>query len=265
VLPLEHPWNDRAKGERAEIQVDLANVAKRSTPEFRSATLQKLAALKKEYVTAYSMLHARDRLGLADDNRKKTLLIDDRLTRLKRLSAIAVLPSNQLTDLQSRLAGLTSCFALTESNLKDAVRCPHCSYSPALDAAGTSASARLTAIDREIDDLLDEWTKALLQELEDPTVSESIELLSPSARKLVDDFVSKRALPTPLTNEFVTAVQEVLAGLVKIVLKLDDVRSALTNGSGPATTQTVAKRFQGYLDALAKGKDLAKVRVVVES
>ncbi len=264
TLSLSHPWGARAQGERAELLADLTIPAKRATAPFRQAALQKLAALKKDYVIAYVTLHARARLGLADDNRKKKLLGDDRLTWLKRLSTIAVLSSDQLSDLQSRLAGLRSCFTLTESGLKDAVRCPHCSYNPMLESTDASASARLTAIDAEIDTLLGTWMATLLQELDDPTVAESLELLSTNARKLVDDFVKKRALPAPVTNEFVTAVQEVLAGLIKIVLKLEDVRTALTGGSGPATPSAVAKRFQSYLDELAKGKELAKVRVVVE-
>jgi Family of unknown function (DUF6079) len=48
------------------------------------------------------------------------------------------------------------------------------------------------------------------------------------------------------------------------VLKLEDVRAALTSGNGPATPPAIAKRFQRHLDELAKGKELAKVRAAVE-
>ena len=55
---------------------------------------------------------------------------DDRLKVLQKLSTIELMPRQHLTDFQNRLAGLKSCFALTEQEMDAAPVCPHCSYRP---------------------------------------------------------------------------------------------------------------------------------------
>jgi hypothetical protein len=71
-------------------------------------------------------------------------------------------------------------------------------------------------------------------------------------------------LPEKLGQDFIQAVQEVLSGLVKVVVKADDVRSALLNGGSPATLSEIKKRFDDYLNDLTKGQEQNKVRIVVE-
>lgn len=46
-----------------------------------------------------------------DDKRKAGLLNDQRLQTLLKLAGIDLMPRQQLTDYQNRLAGLKSCFA----------------------------------------------------------------------------------------------------------------------------------------------------------
>ena len=50
---------------------------------------------------------------------------DGRLQALQKLSTIALMPRQHLTEFQNRLAGLTSCFALTEQELDTTPVCPH--------------------------------------------------------------------------------------------------------------------------------------------
>jgi len=51
---------------------------------------------------------------MGEDKRKVTLMRDPRLEQLKRLATIELMPASALTDLQNRLAGLKSCFNLTD-------------------------------------------------------------------------------------------------------------------------------------------------------
>ena len=89
-------------------------------------------------------------------------------------------------------------------------------------------------------------------------------MLKSQQRQLVDRFLQSRTLPEPLTNEFVYALKEVLSGLVKVVVKTPDLQEVLLTGGSPCTVQEMKKRFEDYLGELAKGKDLGKVRIVIE-
>jgi len=52
--------------------------------------------------------------------------------------------------------------------------------------------------------------------------------------------------------------------LTKVTVTADSLRSALLAGGSPATVPELKKRFDEYLDEISKGKDLKKVRVIIE-
>jgi len=68
----------------------------------------------------------------------------------------------------------------------------------------------------------------------------------------------------PLDSNFVHALKEVLSGLVKVTVKAQELQQALQVTDGPATPAEMKKRFEEYIDQLTKGKDPAKVRIVLE-
>ena len=174
--------------------------------------------------------------------------------------------SAHLIDFRNRLADLVPCYQPTEADLEDSPICPNpdCSFKPGAKHDETSAGAILNQMDDELDDLLSDWTQTLLANLEDPTIQNDLSLLKPADRKHVDLFLKTRALPEDLSHEFIHAVREVLSGLVKVELKIGELRSALLKGGVPATTEELKKRFEEYLSALTKGKDSGKVRIVLE-
>jgi hypothetical protein len=89
-------------------------------------------------------------------------------------------------------------------------------------------------------------------------------LLSAEYRKLIDEFLKAGKLPVDLSQDFIYAVHEILAGLTKVVVKKEELHQALLANGSPATPVEMEKRFGEYLRNLAKGKDLDKVRVVLE-
>ena len=264
VLPSNHEWVDGMKKLRVEVLTQVCDPAKRSAAGFRQQAEKRLGELKKEYSRAYLDLHTRARLGANDDKRKSRLTQDNQLRKLKGLATIDLMPRQHLADFQNRLAGLKSCFALTEQDLDAAAECPHCGFRPAVEAATAPADQMLSGLDDELDTLLLGWTETLLANLGDPTTKEQLGLLKPEPRQLVDAFIAARTLPDDLDHDFVHAVKEVLSGLAKVVVSTGDLRAALLSGGSPATLGEMKKRFDEYLDDKAKGKDPNKVRIVLE-
>lgn len=264
VLPVGHEWVERVKKSRVEILGGLSNPATRRAAAFQQETQRKLGELKRDYIQVYLSLHTRARLGFNEDKRKAQLISDKQLQALQRLSTVDLLPREDLTDLQNRLAGLRSCFELTDRDLESSPVCPHCGYKPAAEPVAASAASVLIALDERLDELMVRWTQILLNNLEDPTTQSNLDLLGPEARKLVDGFLRTRTLPEEISQEFLRALQEALAGLIKVPVKLESLRAALFSGTSPATLPELKKRFEEYLDELAKGKEPEKVRIVLE-
>jgi len=264
VLPPGHEWIDKMKAVRDEIIIQIGDQAKRSMASFRQQTQRKLAELKKAYLFAYITMHAKARLGVNEDKRMAQLMGDERLKDLQKLSTIDLMPRQHLKDFQNRLAGLKSCFTLTEQELEASPVCPHCNFKPAAEPPAAPAATKLAALDDELDKLVENWTQTLLANLEDPTTKGNLSLLKPEPCKLVDGFIKTRILPDDLDQDFIHALKEVLSGLAKVSVKIADLRDALLAGGSPATPAEMRKRFDEYLEGLTKGKELNKVRIILE-
>lgn len=261
ILPAEHPWQNSFQTSRDALVIKLGNPAERNTPAFRVAAVKQLSELKREYIKAYIDLHTKARLGAAGDKKKATLLSDARLQNLKKLASIETLSSSQLVDLQNRLAELRSCWTLTEEDLQSTPVCPHCNFVPANEPTSQQVDARLQALDEEIDALVEAWTKRLLADLEDPTAVQNRKLLGKDAQKLVTAFVDGKALPEELSQTFLAAIRDALAGLKGVELRLTDFATAM--GATPATVTEVKERFDALLANLTKGTDPSKVRIII--
>ena len=264
VLPAEHDWVDRMKTTRQDVldalkQADLTELASQS--QSIGAKLQKL---KKDYTVAYIGLHTKARLGVNDDKRKAGLLNDQRLQTLLKLAGIDLMPRQQLTDYQNRLAGLKSCFALTEQNLDASPICPHCGFRPSVETGAAAGSQMIDQMDAQLDAMVAAWTSTILSNLEDPITQANMDLLKIDDREPLEAFIKSKELPVPLDSNFVHALKEVLSGLVKVTVKAQELQQALQVTDGPATPAEMKKRFEEYIDQLTKGKDPAKVRIVME-
>ena len=264
VLPAEHDWVDRMKATRQDVldalkQADLTKLATQS--QGIGAKLQKL---KKDYIVAYIGLHTKARLGVNDDKRKAALLNDARLQTLLKLAGIDLMPRQQLTDFQNRLAGLKSCFALTEQNLDSTPICLHCGFRPSLETSAATGSQVIDQMDAQLDTMLAGWTSTILGNLEDPITQANMDLLKTDDREPLEAFIKSKELPAPLDSNFVHALKEVLSGLVKVTVTAQELQTALQVTDGPATPAEMKKRFEEYIDQLTRGKDPAKVRIVIE-
>jgi len=83
-------------------------------------------------------------------------------------------------------------------------------------------------------------------------------------KKAVDQFISARELPQPLDHNFIHALKQALSGLIKVTVSAAELQKAIQVTGGPATPGEMKKRFDEFIDTLTKGKDPAKVRIILE-
>lgn len=293
-LPPDHEWIALANQARANALAAIQSTLAVQGPvdekavhgdngsnNARSRIVPELNSLRNEYVKAYMALHAKRRLGVNDDTRKKDLLSDDRLKKLNELITIDLMPTSQLSDFKNRLASLKSCFALTADDFQDRPLCPHCQFRPVDEAIRVDAPATATGdqqpayefrnaalalgdLETQLDELYKNWTETLTRNLDDPTTQENLGLLNPGHQKIIKDFVKRRSLPDTMPPEFVPAIREALSGLIKVSVRLDDLKSALKSDGAPTTVSELRKQFERYIDDLTRGKDENRVRIVLE-
>lgn len=262
VLKPEHDWVKTAQQARKTLLEKLsADRAAIKASEYR----QTLTTLKQGYINAYIALHSKARLGVNDDKTKTGLRKDARLITLRSLAGIALMPTAQLTEFESKLDKLKSCAALIEADLVASPYCPHCNFKPVNEQGELIQAANvLKQLDQNLDTLTNDWETTLVENLDDPSVQENFELLKPAARKVVQAFASSRKLPDPIDANFVNAVQEALLGLEKVPVTTQELRTALLLGGSPTNPDDLLKRFDAFISDRCKGKDRSKIRLVIE-
>lgn len=262
VLSANHPWVNQAETARKVLSEKLSQDR---TAEHAAEYRQTLGQLKKDYATAYIASHSKARLGVAEDKSRNKLRKDDRLLALRVLAGVSLMPTSQLTAFEESLNGLKSCSALDEPTLATAAVCPHCQHRPAAEQLELIPAAKqLQKLDDDLDQLVGNWQQTLLENLEDPFTQDSLSLLPPTSKKLIDAFLAVRTLPDPMTSEFANAVQEALSGLEKVAVQGEEVKQALLQGGSPATPDDLRKRFDAFMNERCKGKDATKLRFVIE-
>ena len=265
VLPRNAPWLKQMETVRSEWRAKLMDPVARTAGDFRQKITRSLQKVKDEYRTTYLDLHKRARLGANEDSRKKELLKDARLERLKKLTGVSLLPHSALSELQTRLARVQTCFSLIRDNLDSTAICPHCQFRPLDETSVASGTVLLTQIDQQLDDLLENWVRTLLSNLEDPTAKKSVRLLPAEQKEAVNAFLKSRELPETISSDLIQGMQQALSGLVAIGLSASELMTALSGGGAPCTVDQLQNRFKEFLEKKTQGKDPSKVRVVIET
>ncbi len=234
-----------------------------SDPTFKADALKQLKKLKAGYIKVYLDLYGKARLSLAQDKEKKDLLQDYRLKHLRRLATVNSINSVQLTEFERQLDKLKTGTTLTEKDLENDPKSPD-GFWPGMEDTSVSAGSRLAALKADLDRVHKSWTKSLLNDLADPVIQSHFDLLKPAQKKMLKDFMAAKELPDDISQEFLEALRQALSGLAKLPVRLDDLKKILFPDGSPATPAEFKQRFADYLEQLLKGRDAAKVRLVIE-
>lgn len=264
VLPPTDPWRAQMETIRADWRAKLMDSAARNAADFRQKIGKALQKVKDDYRTAYFNLHKNARLGANEDGKKKELLKDARLESLKKLAGVSLLSHSTLSDLQSRLINLQTCFTLVKDDLEVSAICPHCNFNPKEEDLGVSSVVVLDQIDQQLDGILENWTKALLDNLDDPTARKSIRLLPKAQKDTVDALLKAKKLPENISNDLVQGMQQALSGLVAIPVTSAELLDALSDGDALCTVEQIRTRFEEFITKITRGKESKKVRLVID-
>lgn len=260
ILSVNHKWIKKVQSTRESILEDITkNVTAKNINDYRRT----LGQLKKEYINIYVSMHGKARLGHSGEKIKNNLFTDPRLTALKSLALIPLMPINQLKIFEHKIHDLIVCTSLMDSDLDANPICHHCNYHPTGDTGDTfSAENTLHQLDADLDLMLINWEKILVQNFDDPIIQVSLSLLDKPERIIAEKFLEEKCLPETISKEFISAIIQALSGLEKIVVSNEDICNALLKS--PAAPDDLYARLKTFIDERCKGKEKDKLRFVIE-
>ncbi|MDM8560893.1 DUF6079 family protein [Candidatus Parabeggiatoa sp. HSG14] len=264
VLPPKHGWIQEMKKVRDSLLPKLTDKAQRTSNGFSYHIQQKLGTLQQTYRQIYLNAHQQAKLGENEHEEKQLLLYDIRLTQLKELARINVMPKQQLDDFEARLNQLETCVDLTEYDLIGQAFCPHCDFKPTSQSQPAIVD-KLAELSETLEQLHSEWTQTLLTELKAVANTEQWGLLQDKNRVLLDNFLNDNMLPEVINREFIKAVQEALSGLIKVSFNLNELQNAIIEGGFPVTLVELQRRINHHLQDIIVDKNPQKIRIVLEA
>ena len=221
----------------------------------------KLSTIKEAYIELYMDEHKKKRLDIKDAQRRGQILESKELSNLKKLRSIEILSTAKLSSIEQKLSSLKICYDLKTEDIKSTPVCPHCSLR--LDDNAPNVFGQLDNLENQIDDMVKEWNKTLVDTLSDPLVSSSKEYLSPEQKKVIDEFINSGNIPERVDDFFVKSIEALLQGFEPVVVDADELIQKLE-----ALPPMDENAFKNHIDELVKvytkGKDSSKLRIIVK-
>lgn len=264
VLPPHHSWQLEASRTQIDTLELLRDPLQRTHDGISGLLKGKLENLQSSYAQAYYALHQAARLDRSQDDRKRQLTSDPRWAKMRALSKIELLPERQLAALEQTLAGIQSCAGLQLTELRAHTTCPHCGYAPAVEPEKEPAFSRLETASTDFEALCQQWTEVLLTNLNAAEARQNLPMLEPKERQVVEEFIQNKSLPTALTANLISGLQNTLLGLEKLEIDANEFLLALTKAGMPCTPDDLEARIRKYLQNLLEGKDRRKTRIQID-
>lgn len=240
---------------RDEISVDMEGGASAVD------VVELLARVKSQYIDLYYDEHQKRRLGVNDGKRKGDLVSSGKLANLKRLRIFSFLTTSKLDIIENELSGLKVCYELTSDMLKTTHFCTKCHY--LMGGSDLPVKGKLDELEERMDSLLAEWTRKILETVDDPLVLNQREFLTPDQESALNAFLKAKALPEKIDAFFIGAIEALMKGFEPITISAGSLIDQLEE-LGPLDADTFKTRVTSLVDGYVKGKDKDKLRIVVK-
>jgi hypothetical protein len=239
-------------------------IAALTTAEIKPPEVSELAAraqvLRSQFAAAAGLYFHHSFLDSAGDKRKQQLLQSSDWGSLSKLASITLLQGGQFVSIQSDLAGINTLMEIDSSKLRDSVKIG--AFVPG-EVVGSSAEARLEGIEHRVTELLSTWRTTLVDNVAEPELDEQIKLLSAGEQSMIAEFRETQKLPDPLTDEFVTAVDQVFRRFEVRKISRSELIEKLFPAAAAATPDEIRERFDDFINKLSAGSSADRIRIVL--
>lgn len=218
--------------------------------------------LRKQFVAAAGSFYRHSFLDAAGDKRKQQLLDSEGWESLGKLATIALLQGGQFSMLRADLAEIKTLMQLDDAALRKSVKVEM--HNPG-SVSGPSAEARLEQIEVRANEMLTIWRETLRDNLADSELAEQIGLLAAGPRVMIEEFRDSGQFPDPLTDEFVSAVDQVFRRFEIRTIDSGDLLKHLFPGDAAATPEELRDRFDEYVAAATANAAKDRVRVILST
>lgn len=264
-LPQDHTWTELSEIAQKSVLDGIRKFGKGKSTLDLQGFIKELSDLKRDYIDVYSDIHHRSVLSASEDDQQQRLLKDQRFKTMQELSRLELLTrSGDFEFWKKQLTGLISCREFHSGAIADTPTCPFCHFRPSQQASSINASALLQQLDGRLSELLSNWRQALRDNLQSETAQRSLEAMTATERKPIEEFMKQDDQCETIPSNFVSSALKALKGIQAITLPVDDLLAALKCGGLPCAQSELQNRFNNFLARQMRGHDSANTRLTLD-
>lgn len=219
---------------------------------------EKISKLKGRYADWYLKLYLEYRISESDNTQKQALLDSNDKSLCDVLKDTDLLNTAIYSQWLENINKLQ--VADNKVNKDLILTAPYQEFNPEFYVDAEIKGVKKAKV--ELQEIVNEWTQALKNTLDDPAVKKNMSLLEPKVSTLLNDFKSGQI---ELTKENAisirNAIMSLYKGLEKIELNTEGMKSAFNK---PLTPDEAVDAFKSYVDGLTKGKERDKIRIILK-
>ncbi len=217
-----------------------------------------LNSLVDQYVDYYMSQYTKCRLSHNDTLKKETFLSSDQKRICDIIKDAEFLTKTEYENWVNRITSLKKADpSLTKQKIKEE---PYHEFNPREFYDKHSYSIR--DLEDQLDSILSKWIQAMRSIFKDPSVKANLEVLDAKQRELVEGF-KDGSIEISTDNAMILRklIGELAKGFERIEISMDDFRKVF---SKPLKPEEAVETFQNHIDDLCKGKERAKVRIIIK-
>ena len=250
--------DDNLKQDISNAINKLAEVLSSDNKSITTNYKKDLEKLKNKYAKWYLEQYLNYRISQNDDTTKQAILNSDTVAVCNILKDADFLPVAKYSQLIEQLYKLK--VVDDNVNKQTILSAPYQDFNP-IDFINKPID-KISEIKEQLEELLDNWTVALKEILDDPMATKNLSLFGASAKKLINDFKSgKIIIDKSNALNIRKAIEDLQKGLTKVELDTDSLKSVFNKPLSPDDAITA---FKQYIDKVSAGKERDKIRIILK-
>jgi hypothetical protein len=236
----------------------LATVLSTGDASKLSAFQTQLNNYKEQYAEWYLKLFLKHRISESDNTQKQALLDSENKSICDILKEADFLSTGQYAQWIEKVNKLQP--ADNRVNKSLILIAPYQDFNP-IDFEGSQLLS-VEQLKTELNNLVQQWTSALKDTLDDPMVKKKVDLLDQNLQILLTKFKGdKIKLSKDNALNIRNAIMDLHKGLEKVEVSIEGMKTTFYK---PLTPDEAIDAFRLYIDQVAKGKERDKVRIILK-
>jgi hypothetical protein len=214
--------------------------------------------VKEKYASWYLKQYLEFRISESDNTLKSALLDSEDKFICDELHELEFITTGGYNEIIQTLNQLQPADPKVNKGL--IMDSPYHDFNP-VDYSG-KAKVSIKSVQEKINLILEDWTTALKDCLEDPGIAKNLSLLSESDTKLLTGFQNGSI---PLKKDNVRQLKQLIITLYKGLVKIELTTESLkTSFNKPLTPDEAIDAFKKFIDQQTQGKDRNNVRIILK-